>query len=162
MENMPMNVVILGSIPEATLVLLMGLALLGIRGNWKKVLIIGIIQGVLSYFTRRYLLFGMHTVTLYLTMTLLTWLIIKTNILVAAIASALGMIINSLIEGVLLSIIINFTAITLPEILSRDWLRIAVTTPKQIVLLILVYLCLKYSFTLDEDIHIFKRIKERA
>lgn len=162
MDNMPINVVLLGSFPEATLVLLLGLALIGIKPNWKRVIIVGFLQGIIAYFIRKNLGFGVHTVVLYLSMVTLTWIIVKTNLLVSAVANGLGFIINSLIEGIVLSIIMNFTSITFAEILSRSWLRLAITTPKQIALLMLFYLCIKYKYTLEDDIGIFKKLKQNA
>lgn len=156
MEQMPINIVILGSIPEAALVMSLGLILIGIRPSFKKIALISIIQGIAAYYIRGNFEFGIHTLFQYISLCILVWLIIKIPFHLSLLGVLIGIIISSLIEGTMLLIVPKLIGISLVEIMSRSWIRVGLFLPQLSILAILLYLCLKYDFTLEKEIGLSK------
>lgn len=156
MEQMPINIVILGSIPEAALVMSLGLILIGIRPSFKKIALIAIIQGAAAYYIRGNFEFGIHTLFQYISLCILVWLIIRIPFHLSLLGVLIGIIISSLIEGTMLLIVPKLIGISLVEIMSRSWVRVGLFLPQLSILAILLYLCLKYDFTLEKEIGLSK------
>lgn len=156
MDQMPINVVLFASIPEAIIIISLGLILIGIRPPWKNVILAAIFQSAIAYIVRKNVEFGMHTLILLATMTILVWLIIKVPFFKSFIGMLIGIIINTLVEGLFLLFIPKIIGISLGEIMSRSWLRIGVFLPQFSALCLLFYLCRKYNFTLEKEIRLLK------
>ncbi|KAB3532420.1 hypothetical protein F8154_11790 [Alkaliphilus pronyensis] len=152
MDNMPLNVVILGSIPESMLIIAFGLIMLGIKPIWRKIIVAAILQGIASYFIRRYISFGQHLLYLYITIIIFTWLIVKIPLITSMISSFIGMVINVLVEGLYSVIVLGLANLSLVEVLSRSWLRLLVFTPKLLIMSGLLYLCRKHRFSLEKEL----------
>ena len=158
MDKMPINVVVFGSIPEAALIISLGLILIGIRPSFKKIVLVAIIQGIASYYIRRNVEFGMHTVLQYISMCILAWLIIKVPFRLSLLGILIGIIISSLIEGTMILILPKIMGLSLAEIMSRSWIRVGLFLPQLSILSILNYLCCRYNFTLESEIGLVKKI----
>ncbi|SCY74256.1 hypothetical protein [Alkaliphilus peptidifermentans] len=161
MDNMPLNVVILGSIPESILVMALGLVMIGIKPSWRRLIIAAVIQGIIAYFVRRDVPFGVHVLYLYASFVFLTWLIVKVPFITSVFSNLLGVVLNSLVEGLYSIIALGLLDISFGEIMSRSWLRILIFTPKLLILLGILYLCIKYKFTLEEEFKVIKNFKGR-
>lgn len=162
MERMPINVVVFGSIPEAILIISLGLILIGMRPPFRKIVLVAIIQGLAAYYIRRNVGFGPHILLQYATMCILVWLIIRTPLFLSLLGVLIGITISSLIEGTMVLIIPKLMGISLIEIMSRSWLRVALFLPQLCILSILVYLCLKHNFTLEDEIGILRIGKKQG
>lgn len=160
MDQMPMNVVVFASRPEAVIIISLGLILIGIRPPWKRVIFAAIVQGLASYIVRRNVSFGMHTLILLVIMIILVWLIVKVRLLQSSIGMLIGVVISALVEGVMTLFIPKLLGLSLGEIMSRSWLRIGVFSPQLVVLSVLIYLCLKYNFTLENEIGLVRDVKK--
>ena len=156
MDQMPIIVVIFGSIPEAALIISLGLILIGIRPSFIKIASIAIIQGVVSYYIRKNVGFGLHIVLQYSTMLILVWRIIKIPIRLSALGVLIGIAISSLVEGTMVLIIPRLIGLSLAEIMSRAWLRVGLFLPQLSILFLLLYLCLKNNYTLESELGLIK------
>ncbi|ABW20007.1 hypothetical protein [Alkaliphilus oremlandii] len=161
MEQMPINVVIFGSIPEAALIISLGLILVGIRPPFIKVALIAIIQGVASYYIRKHVGFGLHVILQAATMSLLVWRIMGVSIKLSTLSIIIGVVISSLIETPLIAIIPRLMGISLMEIMTRDWIRVLIFLPQLLIMATLIYVCLKYNFTLEGELNLSKLKKQR-
>lgn len=158
MDAMPIKAAILNAMPEATLLIYLGLNLIGIRPDKRRVIIAGIIQGFICCYVRRNFDFGIHIFLQYSSFVLLTWIVVKVPILAATIANSITYILAVLLESLSGVIIPYITGITVVEIMTREWLRISLFLPYLAVLVGITYLVDKYQFTLEQEIKLLKRI----
>jgi len=156
MDRMPINLVVFGFIPEAALIISLGFILIGIRPSLRKIILVSIIQGIATYYIRKNVGFGIHTVLQYITMCILVWLIIKIPLHLSLLGVLIGVVINNLIDGTMIIIIPKLIGLSLVEIMSRSWVRVGLFIPQFSILSILIYLCLKYNFTLESEISLLK------
>ncbi|AOY75719.1 hypothetical protein BJL90_07305 [Clostridium formicaceticum] len=159
METMPWKVVIFNAMPEAMLLIYLGLTLIGIKPDKKRVFIAGVFQGVICYYVRKNFDFGIHILLQYLSFVILVWLFTKAPLIASFIASIIGIIIAILLESFIGISIPYLTGITILEIMSRDWIRIFICLPYLGTLILIAYLIDKYEFTLEQEIKILKKIK---
>lgn len=158
MDTMPLSFVIFGAIPEALLMIYFGLTMIGIRPKLLKVFIAAILQAVAIYFIRKYVSFGPHLVLTFLSMIVLTWLVVKVPLIHAALSSFLTLTVNLLIEGPYSFIVEGLTGLSYIEIISREMLRLVYFIPKLIIQALLLAFCLKYHFTIEEELNILKKL----
>ncbi|ABR47026.1 conserved hypothetical protein [Alkaliphilus metalliredigens QYMF] len=158
METMPLNAILLGLIPEALLLIYLGLILIGVRPDMKKLIFAAIVQGILVYYIRRHTMFGIHLLLQYVTLILLIWAVLKVHILGAVLSASIGGGINILIRGPMLLLIQSITGLSLGDILYRPWLRIFSFYPRFIILSIIIYLCVKYNCTLETEMNFLPKI----
>lgn len=156
---MPINVVIFGSIPEAILVISLGLILIGERPPFKRTVLISMIQGFIAYYIRSHFGFGIHTLLQYGSMCILVCLILRISLRRSMVGVLLGVIISSLTEGVTVLLVPKLIGLSIAEIMSRSWVRVGLFIPHLSVLTILDYLCLKYNFTLENEIGLLRANK---
>ncbi len=157
MDTMPWNFVLLGSIPEAILIVCLGLHLQGKKIPLSRIIIVGVLQGIASYFIRKYMNFGIHMVYQAITLVVITMVVLKVNLRVSFFASLLGLVINALVETPYSLAALKITGWSIGEVMSRSWLRILYFTPKLIILLGILLLCKHYEFTLEEEITSFHK-----
>ena len=157
MDTMPLSFVIFGVIPEALLMIYFGLTMIGVRPKFFKVFIAAILQGIAIFFIRKYVSFGPHLVMAFLSMCLLTWLIIRVTPIQSLISSIITLVVNTLIEGPYSFVVAGVTGLSYVEILSREWLRIVYFMPKLCLQALLLVFCLRSHFTIEEELNILKR-----
>jgi hypothetical protein len=148
MDVMPWQAVVFISIPEAFLVNLMGLALVGIKPDLKKLLVMAVLQAICSYFIRALpLVYGVHMVLQLLTTFILIKLILGYGWGITLPAVLLGFVIFT---GILDPLYIPFITkkVPLDMILANPWLRVAVSFPQQLAMLAIVLVCRRYDFRL--------------
>ncbi len=154
MDTMPIKFVVLCSIPEAIMIIYVGLYMMGIKPSVNKVIAAGILQGIASYFIRKHTGYGINILLQALTTLLLTCTIVKVTLINGFISSFIGISLNFIVEISYLIIALKVSNYTFAEILSRDWLRVVFTSPKQLILIIIIGVCIKYNITLEEEIQI--------
>ncbi|WZL73776.1 hypothetical protein QBE52_03305 [Clostridiaceae bacterium 35-E11] len=150
MDTMPIHIVILGSIPEAILIVWAGLNLMGVRPDRKKVVFIGILQGISSYFIRRHLDFGPHIIAQVILLILYTYLIIRVKWVTAIAAISLSFVIVILVEGSL----IILGGMNTVHILSMEWKRLLVLLPHDFVLGYIGYVSSKKDICLWDEVNL--------
>lgn len=154
MEIMPLNVVLFGLIPEGMLIVWAGLQLMGIRPELKKLILVGILQGICGYFIRRYADFGTHIFFQTAMLIIFTHFIMGVKWMTAGFAMISSIVIVILVEG---SIYI-FTDMNLGYILSTDWIRILFLLPHEMILGVIGYICLKEDYSLAKEFGFLNKI----
>ncbi len=154
MDRMPMRLVVFESIPEAILMAWAGFLLLGIKPPLRKILVVGVLQGIASYFIRRYFDFGPHIVAHMISFILISYMIIRANLPTTAIAIIMAFIIVIMIEGPLLI----FGKINVAHMLSMEWKRLLVFLPHEIVLGAIIYFCIRKDISLLKEFTFLKKI----
>ena len=155
MDVMPWQAVVFISIPEAFLIMLMGLALTGLRPDLKRLAVAAVIQAVGSFFIRQlYFPYGVHILIQLLTMTALAkfalnyrWSTVLPGIFIGA------AIFTGILDQLYLPFVIKIVPIEV--ILSNTWIRILVSLPQQAAMLVIILLCYRYNFKIF-DITAFK------
>ena len=158
MDTMPLSFVILGVIPEALLMMYFGLIMIGIKPKPIKVIVAAIAQGIAIFYIRKYVSFGPHVIITSLSLCIMTWLIVKVSPMQAFIATILSLVANVLIEGPYSLAVQGITGLTYVEILSREWLRVVYFIPKLLIQASLIVFCIKFHFTIEEELSILKRL----
>ena len=154
MESMPLNVVILGAIPEAILILWAGLHLMGVRPPIKRLILVGVLQGISGYFVRRYFDFGLHVFLQSAILILYTYYIIRVKWVTAAFAVIISTAVIILIEGSLFI----FTNTNMAYLLSMDWMRILFLLPHEVILGLIGYICRKENISLLQEFRFLEKI----
>ncbi|TCO76433.1 hypothetical protein [Marinisporobacter balticus] len=156
MDIMPIKIVILGAIPEAILMVWAGLLLMRVKPQLRQVIIIGILQGVTTYFIRQYVDFGVHTFAILCTLIVYTCLIMKVKWIVGSIAILVSCIIVTLIEGSLFI----FIDVNLIHLLSKNGMRLLFLLPHEGVLAFIVYIGHKKDISLLNEFTWLKKITQ--
>jgi len=155
MDVMPWQAVVFISIPEAFLLMLMGLVLTGLRPDLKRLAIAAVIQAVGSFFIRQlYFPYGVHTLMQVATMTVLAKFALNYRWSTVLPGIFLGV---AIFAGILDQLYLPFVIKIIPieVILSNTWVRILVSLPQQAAMLIIILLCYRYNFKIF-DITAFK------
>jgi hypothetical protein len=154
-DVMPWQVVVFISIPEAFLIMLMGLVLTGLKPDLKRLAIAAVIQAVGSFFIRGLNFpYGVHILIQLVTMVVLAkyclgyrWTVVTPGILLGA----------AIFSGILdqLYFPLVFRLVPLEVILSSTWVRVLVSIPEQAIMLVIIILCYKYNFKVF-DVTVFE------
>ena len=155
MDVMPWQAVVFISIPEAFLLMLMGLALTGLRPDLKRLAAAAVIQAVGSFFIRQlYFPYGVHTLMQVATMTVLAKFALNYRWSTVLPGILLGV---AIFTGILDQLYIPFIVKIIPieVILNNTWIRILVSLPQQAAMLVIILLCYRYNFKIF-DITAFK------
>ncbi len=146
MDIMPWQAVVFISIPEAFLVMLMGLTLTGLKPDIKRLAIAAVIQAVGSFFIRQlYFPYGVHILLQVVTMTVLARFALKHRWSTVLPGIFLGV---AIFAGILDQLYIPFIVkiVPLEAILNNTWVRVLVSLPQQAAMLVIVLICYKYNF----------------
>ncbi|MCT4619754.1 MAG: hypothetical protein N4A62_10245 [Marinisporobacter sp.] len=154
MDIMPIKVILLGSIPEAILMLWAGLFLMGKKPQVRKVVIVGILQGMSAYFIRKYMDFGTHAFVIAFTFIFYTYIFMRVKWSVAIFSVIVPCIIVIMVEGSLLI----FGNVNLVYLWCNDWLRILYLLPHEIILGVIVYIGHKKDISLLNEFTWLQRI----
>lgn len=155
MDVMPWQVVVFISIPEAFFLNLMGMALVGIRPDLRKLGIVAVVQACASFLIRALpIIYGVHMILQIITTVVLIKLILRYRWIEVIPGVLLGF---AIFAGILDQMYIPFILkiIPLEVILSNTWMRVLVSLPQQAAMLVIVLLCYKNNFKIF-DITAFK------
>ena len=155
MDVMPWQAVVFISIPEAFLLMLMGLALTGLRPDLKRLAAAAVIQAVGSFFIRQlYFPYGVHTLMQVATMTVLAKFALNYRWSTVLPGIFLGVaIFTGILDQLYFPIVLRI--VSLEAILSNAWMRVLVSLPQQAAMLIIILLCYRYNFKIF-DVTAFK------
>lgn len=155
MDVMPWQAVVFISIPEAFLVMLMGLVLTGLRPDLKRLAIAAVIQAVGSFFIRQLQFpYGVHILMQVATMTVLAKFALNYRWSTVLPGIFLGVaIFTGILDQLYFPIVLRI--VSLEVILSNAWVRVLVSLPQQVAMLIIILLCYRYNFKIF-DITAFK------
>lgn len=156
MNQIHINVIVFGYIPKAIFVVSLGLVLIGKCPPIKSLILVSIIQGSSVYFIRDNADFGVHTLFQYISLCILVWLTMKISLKSTLLGISIGYVISNLIEGVMVIIIPKLIGVPLMEIMSRSWGKVGLLFPQILTLALLVYLCIRYNFTIEKEIETLK------
>lgn len=131
-----------------------GFLLLGIKPPIRKILTVGILQGIASYFIRRHFDFGPHIVAHMISLVFISYMIIRANLPTTVIAVAMAFTIVILVEGPVLI----FGKINVAHMLSMEWKRLLIFLPHEIVLGAIVYFCIRKDISLLKEFSFLKKI----
>ncbi|MDI6707181.1 MAG: hypothetical protein QME73_13170, partial [Bacillota bacterium] len=138
MDVMPWQAVVFVSIPEAFLVNLMGLSLVGARPELKRLGMAAAVQALASFAIRALpMVYGIHIIMQILVAVILIKIFLRFQWRVIIPGILLGMVI---FIGVLDSLYIPYVVkiIPLEKILASPWIRVAVSLPQQLVMLLII------------------------
>jgi two-component system sensor histidine kinase AgrC len=146
MDLMPWQAVVFISIPEAFLLNLMGLTLVGIRPDLKKLGIVAVLQALCSYFIRALpIVYGVHMVLQLFTTFIIIKLVLKYKWTTVLLGVLIGFVVfTGIIDPLYVPMLVRF--VPLNEIMTNAWLRVAASAPEQIIMLIIVLVCRKFGF----------------
>ncbi|MBM7615415.1 hypothetical protein [Alkaliphilus hydrothermalis] len=159
MDQMPLKDIIICGIPEAMIMIYLGLYLMGKKPSVKRVVVAGILQGIASYYIRQYTGYGERFVYQTISMMAITCSVVRVNPLCGLVSSSIGATLNILVESAYILMALKFSDYTYAEILSHDWLRVIFATPKQIILLLIMGVIIKNRYTLEAEFKFLGKIK---
>ncbi len=134
MDKMPLLAVILSSIPESIIVFSFGIAIVGERINFKRVLFAAIITAFSMMFIRRYVpYFGVHSIIGIVILFILFWKLLGLVAWKALIASLLSLTVLALLDDFILQAIFVLKDTTATEVMQDSYKRIIYTYPHLVV-----------------------------
>jgi len=144
----------------------LGLLLVNIRPNWRKLVFVGTCYAVMNTIIRSFnihlgIQFGVLSLLLII-LVMLTW---NLRFVKSLIAVVLGTIVMMVGETLAMSVILHFTDITRQYDLTHPLQKLFMPTPQILLTLLIIYLCLKYRLyifdfsNLDYSIPNEKRFK---
>ncbi|KJS17013.1 MAG: hypothetical protein VR69_06855 [Peptococcaceae bacterium BRH_c4b] len=154
---LPWFIVLLTSVPQAFIIIRIGFQLYNLDMGYSRTILLSLISGVLAILARELPLpFGVHTIILIVSSTLLTAIVTGTNPWHCFIAILTGALILGVLEGVLLPIYINITEVTSDRLALKPWLNILYFLPSGIIMAVFYLLAKKrnyviFDLSLDRD-----------
>ncbi|AFV11681.1 hypothetical protein Tph_c14720 [Thermacetogenium phaeum DSM 12270] len=149
MERMPLYLVVFQSIPETAILISLGLTLLGFKPKLKSVLIIASLESLASFLIRTLPLTPGINVFLQLpVLIVLTACCCSLNLLDAALASLLGLVVLALTETVFNLLISAVSGIAVRQALEDPLLRLLFPLPEFVFLTVVIIILRRYNLAL--------------
>ena len=146
---LPWYIVLLISIPQTFLIVITGFQLFNLHLSSSRTVLLSLIIGVLAIFAREMSLpFGVHTIILIVSSTLLAAIITGTNLWHCFLSIVAGALILGVLEGVLLPILLKITAASTDSLGMKPWLNILYFLPSGIIMVVLYLLAKKRNYVL--------------
>lgn len=147
MDPMPWQAVVFQSFPEGVVVICLGLALVGLRFPWIRIIIAAALYAISSYFIRGLPFpYGIHTLLLIVVLILLMLVIVRggwKSGTMAAMAGTFGLLI---VESLVIPLLLGVTGISFAQVIADRWLRVFFAWPEQGVLWLITYLCWRFEW----------------
>lgn len=162
METIPFYLVFLQSLPEAMILLCLGLVLTGIKPCLKQVFLIALFVSLASYFVRNLPLpLGVNILIVNILFLLPLFIILLVYIhrlayVAATVSTFMGFIFLSLAEMVLNFVVSAITGVTVLEALNNPVWRVLFPLPEFFILSAVIILLQRYHITFFE-IHDYLR-----
>ncbi|WP_075860440.1 sensor histidine kinase [Carboxydothermus pertinax] len=148
---MSLPVLLFISLPEAMLVSVIGLSLLGFKSTLKEITLIGIFQAICSYFIRSLpIAFGIHSILQLITFSLIISFIYLIPYKLSFLAALLGLSIYLVVETVSAPLIFNLTGLSLSSVLNNFWERLVFFLPEALILVMLILLIQRLNLRFPE------------
>ncbi len=149
MEKMPFYLVVFQSVPETAILISLGLTLLGFKPKLKSVLIIASLESLVSFLVRGLPLPPGINVFLQLpVLIVLTACCCSLNLLDAALASLLGLVVLALTETVFNLLISAVSGIAVRQALEDPLLRLLFPLPEFAFLTVVIFILRHYNLAL--------------
>lgn len=149
MDIMPLFMVFVLSWPEAVLVSLFGLQLVGVKPKIPYLLVAGLLQAFSSYFIRALPIdYGYHTIIHLIFYALIIWLVLKIPYIVSQVATLIGFTCYLALESTVLPLVVRIMGINIKDILGSPTLKIIGFLPQAIIFLIVVVIVKKKDLVL--------------
>lgn len=142
MEKIPPLALLLHSFPEAILVSTVSVVLMGIRPYLGKAAAFGAVQAVTAYFVRQLPLpFGLHTLLYIFAGAVYLVFLYKLPFRKALLAMVAALLLLILAEGIVITMLLKHTLLTLDVILAPEnaLLRVLVALPQMLFLAAVAY-----------------------
>lgn len=144
LDNTPFFLVIFQSLIEAVILISLGLALLGFKQNYKRVVLAGFLAALASYFIKPNLPPGLNIPIQLVIQTSLLSSICRLSLVNASLVCVLGLVTLSFFEICFNFLMQNITGLTIWEVMKDPWLRFLFPLPEFITLGFLVVLINRY------------------
>ncbi|KJS22960.1 MAG: hypothetical protein VR72_03470 [Clostridiaceae bacterium BRH_c20a] len=146
MDTMPLITVLLISLPEEILLTAVGLQLFGIKLSFRRLVLIGALQAMVSYCIRLLpLAFGIHTMLQIPIFALVIWLIIRVPYLIALTCILVSASFYMVIDATLGPLLLHLTGIPLEQVLATPSLQILFFLPQGLIVFFIVLLLYFYD-----------------
>ncbi len=153
LNKIPWYVALFQSLPEAYLMIKLGLILFRIDISAKDSLIISSIAAVFSYLVRNYFVtFGLHTIFTIILLIALVTLIKKIKVIYSAIGVFMGVLIAGVLQSVTVPLLLSINEMQISDLATHPILNIIFFIPCGLIML-LIFLLVKrknlYLFDLN-------------
>lgn len=149
MDRMPLIGVLFVSVPEEIMLSALGLALVGIRLNWRLLVMAGAIEAALSYLVRLAPMpFGVHTLVQVVLFALVLTAITRHSYKITFIAMLISTAIYGAVEGTTITFILHATGLGLQDVWTNPWTRVAFFVPQGLITLAILVVCRLRNFKL--------------
>lgn len=145
METMPFYLVIIQSFPETLILIYLGLALTGLKADWKRIMLVAFLTALASYLIRTSALpAGMNIIIQLPILVLLLSILGRLSFSKATVACVLGLILLSFFEIIFNALMTAVTGVSVWQVTDEPWLRIIFPIPEFISLTLIAVLINKY------------------
>jgi two-component system sensor histidine kinase AgrC len=145
METMPFYLVIIQSFPETLILIYLGLALTGLKADWKRIMLVAFLTALASYLIRTSALpAGMNIIVQLPILVLLLSILGRLSFSKATVACVLGLILLSFFEIIFNALMTAVTGVSVWQVTDEPWLRIIFPIPEFISLTLIAVLINKY------------------
>ncbi len=149
MEKITFPVIVLISFPEAMLVGLLGLLILGFKPAPKQVFLIGFFQAMLSYLIRSFPSpFGIHTFLQLVSFSIIIYLVMLIPYKNSFLAALVGLSIYTCVEACSIPLLLKLTGVSLQVVLHNTWVRLAFFLPEAIIIILIIFLTHRFNIKL--------------
>ena len=149
MDHMTILQLIFVSLPDAILLAALGISLTGFKISLKQLLLIGIFQTIASFVIRSLTIpFGLHTILLLLVFIFIIHSVTRFNYTISSLTGLIGFTALAIIEAILVPLLLKITYHPFDKVLAQPIMRIYFFLPEAIVLLIIIFLCLRYKINI--------------
>ncbi|MGI5880552.1 MAG: sensor histidine kinase [Syntrophomonadaceae bacterium] len=145
MESMPFYLVLVQSFPEMIILIYLGLGVMGIKLDWRRVLLISLIIVLISYaICILPLPPGIGTIIQLFLLVALLNIFGRIPFTSASLVGVFGLILLSFFEIVFIALITAISGISITQAMNDPWLRVVFPLPEFIVLALIAFWFNKY------------------
>lgn len=149
MDIMPLFTVFALSWPEAVLVSLFGLQLVGVKPKIPYLLLAGLLQAFSSYFVRALPIdYGYHTIIQLIAYAVILWAVMKIPYITAQITVLIGFTCYLAIESTVLPLTMRIMGVGMEKVLVQPHFRILAFIPQAVIFLVLLLIIKKRNIVL--------------
>lgn len=147
MDPMPWQAVVFQSFPEGVVVICLGLALVGLRFPWLRVIMGSALYAAVSYLIRGLPLpYGIHTLLHIPVLMLLISVVVGVRWKSGTMAAMAGLFGLLIVESLIVPLLLGVTGISFAQVIADRWLRVFFAWPEQGVLWLITYLCWRFEW----------------
>lgn len=149
MDVMPLVMVFVLSWPEAVLVSLFGLQLVGINPKMPFLLLAGLLQAFSSYFVRAMPIdYGYHTIIQLIVYAVILWPVLKIPYITVQVAALIGFTCYLALEGAVLPLTMQIMGLSMEKIFVQPQFRVLAFMPQAVIFLLMLLIIKKRNIVL--------------